>query len=141
MKGEPSDRPNLFPSDLPIFPQPSNSNVQPRAVFCEVFAGCGRLSKIAYEHGFGILPVDGPRNEHTPECQLLTLDLTESEEQQCLIQMVSSIRPQAIHVALPCGTGSRARDDARPGMLIGNFRATPYPLWRAEFSRIVEDVA
>ena len=81
-----------------------------RAVFCEIFAGCGRLSKTARQEGFAILAVDGPRNSHRVECPILTLDLADAAAQQVLIGMLQGVRPQFIHAALPCGTGSRARE-------------------------------
>ena len=79
---------------------------QVRPIFSEIFAGCGRLSRAAKQLGFATLPVDGPRNEHKPECQILTLDLVDTTCQQMLLENLRILQPQAIHVALPCGTGS-----------------------------------
>ena len=88
-----------------------------RAVFIEVFAGCARLSRFAQRAGFVVLPVDRPRNVHKPEASLLTLDLCEADPQNCLLSIIHQIRPAAIHVVLPCGTGSRARQKPIPSSL------------------------
>ena len=110
---------------LPVFPCEPSSD---RALFCEVFAGCGRLSRAAKQSGFAILPVDGPRNEHKAECPILTLDLVKHEEQQCLLDTLRQLKPQAIHVALPCGTGSRARERPVPAHLVAKGAPQPRPL-------------
>ena len=113
---------------LPIFPDESSSK---RALFCEVFAGCGRLSRAAKQSGFAVLPVDGPRNEHKVECPVLTLDLVRTEEQQCLLDTLRQLKPQAIHVALPCGTGSRARERPVPAHLVAKGAPQPRPVRNA----------
>ena len=107
---------------LPVFPTEPSSD---RALFCEVFAGCERLSRAAKQSGFAILPVDRPRNEHKGECPILTLDL---EEQQCFLDTLRQLKPQAIHVALPCGTGSRARERPVPAHLVAKGAPPPRPL-------------
>ncbi|CAK9104190.1 unnamed protein product [Durusdinium trenchii] len=96
---------------LPIFPDAQHSS---RAIFCEVFAGCGRLSRFAQLAGFATLAIDGPRNQHLPESPILNLDLVEKPMQDCLLRVVSDIKPAFIHVAIPCGTGSRAREKPIP---------------------------
>ena len=104
---------------------PNHAN---RPVFVEIFAGCARLSHCAQQIGFATIPVDGPRNEHRPECKLLVLDLTDSHAQDCLVDTIVSIRPQAIHVALPCGTGSRAREKPIAKHLAAQGAPQPRPL-------------
>ena len=107
-----------FPTNLdlvlPISPDSSNAK---RAIFCEVFAACGRLSRFAQSAGFAILAVDGPYNKHVPECPILNLDLLEEPMQDCLLQVLQNIQPACIHVALPCSTGSRAREKPLPKRL------------------------
>ena len=120
--------PPLLHESLPVFPSDGSSK---RALFCEVFAGCGRLSRTAKQMGFSILPVDGPRNEHKPECPILVLDLTQESEQSCLLDTVRQLKPQAIHVALPCGTGSRARERPVPSHLVAKGAPQPRPLRNA----------
>ena len=104
-----------------------------RAVFCEIFAGCGRLSKTARQEGFAILAVDGPRNSHRVECPILTLDLADAAAQQVLIGMLQGVRPQFIHAALPCGTGSRARERPIPLALRKRGAPAPRPLRDAQY--------
>ncbi|CAL1146023.1 unnamed protein product [Cladocopium goreaui] len=70
----------------------------------EMRVRCGRLSRAAKQSGFAVLPVDGPRNEHKVECPVLTLDLVRTEEQQCLLDTLRQLKPQAIHVTKSFGT-------------------------------------
>ena len=109
---------------------PSHAN---KPVFVEIFAGCARLSRCAQQVGFATIPVDGPRNEHRYECKLLVLDLTDSRAQDCLVETLTSIRPQAIHVALPCGTGSRAREKPIAKHLKAQGAPEPRPLRTQSF--------
>ena len=104
-----------------------------QAIFVEVFAGCARLSRCAQKQGFAVIPVDGPRNVHKPECKILTLDLTDRHAQECLVETLTSLRPQAIHVALPCGTGSRAREKPIPKHLKRQGAPEPRPLRDSQF--------
>ena len=117
---------------LPILPD-LRAEGPVRPIFSEIFAGCGRLSRAAKMLGFATLPVDGPRNEHKPECQILTLDLVDPMCQQMLLDNLRQLRPQAIHVALPCGTGSRAREKPVPQHLIAQGAPQPRPLRNQEF--------
>ena len=61
--------------------------------------------------------MDGPRNVHKTEAATLTLDLCERDPQQCLLSIIRELRPESIHIALPCGTGSRARERPIPALL------------------------
>ena len=128
----PAKRPRVHHSEggVASFPLPDLLGPGPadRAVFVEVFAGCARLSRCAQLQGFAVLPIDGPRNIHTPETQLLTLDLTDPDTQQCLLLTLEAIKPQAMHIALPSGTGSRARERPVPKALLKNGAAAPRPL-------------
>ena len=104
------------------------THVENRAIFAEVFAGCARLSRFAQQAGFVALPVDGPRNVHKPECAVLSLDLCESDPQQCLLSIFQDLQPAAIHLALPCGTGTRARERPLPSYLLKQKAPNPRPL-------------
>ena len=76
---------------------------QVRLNFCEIFAGCGRLSRAAKKLGFATLPVDGPRNEHKPECKILTLDLMDAMCQQMLLEKPAKVATPGY----PCGSPLR----------------------------------
>ena len=114
-------------SSLPISPTAATEGSR-RPIFCEIFAGCGRLSRAAKQYGFATLPIDGPRNEHKPECQILTLDLVDGQAQSLLLETIRTLRPEVVHVALPCGTGSRAREKPVPAHLVAQGAPQPRPL-------------
>ena len=79
-------------------------------LFVELFAGCARLSRCCSEAGFRCLAIDSPWNKHKPEHPIFVLDLADESCQQILLQKFSLDPPAAVHCALPCGTGSRARE-------------------------------
>ena len=106
-----------------IFPMHSD-----QAIFVEIFAGCARLSRCAQQQGFSVIPVDGPRNTHKPECKILTMDLTDQHAQDSLMDTLNAVKPQCIHVALPCGTGSRAREKPISQRLKAQGAPQPRPL-------------
>ena len=102
---------------------------QPRqAVFYEVFSGCAKLSQQMNLVGFESIPVDTSYNKHIPLVPVFVLDLTDQHGQTCLKQHIAATRPVAIHMALPCGTGSRAREKPLPQSLINQGAKTPKPL-------------
>ena len=80
----------------------------------EIFAGCAKLSQHMNLVGFDSIPVDSSRNKHVLLVPVLILDLTDNEAQTCLKQHITATKPGAIHLALPCGTGSCARDKPLP---------------------------
>ena len=45
-------------------------------IFIEACAGCGILSSVVQQRGMQVLPIDCPRNRHTPKCRLVIMDLT-----------------------------------------------------------------
>ena len=99
-----------------------------QAVFYEIFAGCAKLSQQMNFVGFDSIPVDSSYNKHVPLVPVLILDLTDNEAQTCLKQHIAATKPAAIHLALPCGTGSRAREKPLPKYLIDQGAKTPQPL-------------
>ena len=113
--------------NLPVLPD-AVAEGHRRRIFCEVFAGAG--ASAVQPNG---LPVDGPRNEHKPECQIRTLDLVDTHAQQLLLDSLRRTLPrQAMHVALPCGTGSGAREKPVPAHLIAQGAPQPRQLRNAE---------
>ncbi|CAE7805718.1 unnamed protein product [Symbiodinium sp. CCMP2592] len=95
-------------------------------LFVEIFAGCARLSKHCQALGFDVLAIDSPWNRHVPEHPLLVLDLTETTCQKQLLDRLLLHPPFAIHIALPCGTGSRARE--RPISKKARLAGAPEPV-------------
>ena len=99
-----------------------------QAVVYEIFAGCAKLSQQLNNVGFATIPVDSSHNKHTPLVPVMILDLTDQQAQKCLKDHIVATRPAAIHIALPCGTGSRAREKPLPRQLVQQGAKTPKPL-------------
>lgn len=72
--------------------------------------------------------MDGPHNEHHPLHKTLILDLADVDAQDCLFSLLEALQPHGIHIALPCGTGSRARDKPVPAKLRQSGAPCPRPL-------------
>ena len=106
--------------------------VSSSSLFVEVFAGCARLSSAFEASGVRSLAVDGPRNEHVPECCLWTLDLVQPICQRLFLARLDHEPVYAIHFGLPCGTGSRARERKVAPRLVAAGAPTPRPLRSAD---------
>ena len=74
--------------------------------------------------GFYPIAVDCASNRFTPKTKILELDLTRPNELQLLIDLLQ----EAVRFGLPCGTCSRAREQAIPGMA-----KAPPPLRDSDF--------
>ena len=125
-----STLPSADPTASTVFVDSSNleSTFCPQPTFVELFCGCARLSHVASQQGFNILPIDGPRNEHKPETKIMTIDLTDPAGQEVCLKQITDLKPQMVHVALPCGTGSRAREKPIPSHLLKQGAPQPRPL-------------
>ena len=75
------------------------------------------------QRGFHIIPLDCSRNRHVPKCKLVVLDLTSEHADQLLRQIVRDYWVACVHIALPCGTCSKAR-----GIPLPDGSAGPPPL-------------
>ena len=88
-------------------------------VFIEACAGCGILSQTVKARGFKVLPIDCARNRHQPRCKIFELDLSQPHAIELLKRVCRDVRVICVHIALPCGTCSKARGiplpDGRPG--------------------------
>ena len=104
----------------------------PRPLFVEVFSGCCQLSVSMQQAGFRSIPVDSSKNKHKPRCQVFLLDLNLEPDRKNLVQMLEDQSVAAVHVALPCGTGSRARERPIPQHLIKQGAPAPVPLRDAQ---------
>ena len=107
-------------ADRPCEPVPTNPAAQVKSaleaetpLIIELCAGSAMLSAVAREHGFAILPVDHAGNRHRPRAHVLQLDLRRPDSWA----FVRKVVPRAVlhvHIALPCGTCSRAREIGGP---------------------------
>jgi len=98
----------------------------------EFFAGSAGLSFEARRAGFSVISVDHDRNRHRPKVSQVTLDLTSDDSQGIAIKMIQQVRPLGIHLGLPCGTCSRAREKPLPKHL-QQGHSDPQSLRSAEF--------
>ena len=85
---------------MPVSPQ------QPFAV--EICCGQASLSRCLINAGFSVLAVDHVL--HDPQVPVILLDLTQATNQDILIDLLNSRPPNYIHLGMPCGTASRARE-------------------------------
>ena len=96
-------------------------------IFIEACAGCGILSSVVQQRGFQFIPIDCPRNRHTPKCRVVVLDLTTPYADELLKRIVRDYNVAGVHIALPCGTCSKAR-----GIPMPDGSAGPPPLRDAQ---------
>ena len=80
-------------------------------LFIEVFAGTARLSRIARETGFQVLPID-KTNARAPQMFIAQYDLADDNAVQSLLDLLETERDKivAVHLAPACGTASKARE-------------------------------
>ena len=101
-----------------------------RPLFVEIFAGKGSLSRAMVQAGFSVLSIDHENNGAV--VPLVMLDLTTPSGVKILWDILASPSLMAIHVGLPCGTASRARDRPVAPALIAQGAPNPPPLRSAE---------
>ena len=99
-------------------------------LFVELFAGRGALSKAASQAGLRVVSVD--HEVVQPLAPIVPLDLTSSSGVAILWDILSSPGLAAVHLGLPCGTSSRARELPLPKSLRLAGVPEPPPLRSAE---------
>jgi hypothetical protein len=104
-------------------------------LFIEVFAGCARLSSVVRELGLQALPFDSKHNRHDSLVRCIALDLTKSDHQLIVLQIVRDEKVAAVHMAPPCGTSSRAREKPLPQHLTRQGVPQPRPLRSAAWPK------
>ena len=77
------------------------------------------------KRGFSIFPVDHEFNTHKPAVATISLNLQDPKSQSLVERMLLQTKPAAIHLGLPCGTCSRARDRPLPQHLKSQFTDPP----------------
>ena len=101
-----------------------------RPIFVEICAGRASFSKAAREAGFETISID--HQVVSPLSPILVLDLTASDGKQILFTILDQPRLFAVHMGLPCGTASRARDRPIPAKLRSQGAPSPKPLRSAD---------
>ena len=121
--------PSLTPAiDTPSAQKETDFTLQP-TVF-EICCGSAGLSSALRRLGFNVHAIDHSANKHTPKVRTLVLDVSDSQQLSLLESMLHFTRPCYVHLGLPCGTCSRAREKPMPKKLGG--RMGPQPLRDAE---------
>ena len=111
-------------ADLSFPPSPPPDGL----TFFEVFSGSARLSLAFKNLGVSPVAVDAPFNRHKPLVDTWALDLTQASSQALLLERITSCSVLGVHVALPSGTGSRARERPVPPRLRAQGAPHPRPL-------------
>ena len=96
-----------------------------RLFFVELFSGSGKLSEAMRKRGFAIFPVDHEFNTHRTAVSTVNLNLQDTRCQTLVESMLQTARPAGVHLGLPCGTCSRARDKPLPRHLQSQFHDPP----------------
>ena len=97
-----------------------------KPILVEVFAGRGTLSRAMVQAGFSVLSVDHENNGAV--VPLMMLDLTSSSGVKVLWDILSSPNVAAVHLGLPCGTASLARERPVAKNLVLQGAPNPPPL-------------
>lgn len=97
-------------------------------VFVELCAGSAALSAAAQKRGMQVFPIDFHRNRFSPKCRILEVDMSHPESAGLLNSMIEEIQPLAVHMGLPCGTCSRAREQPIPAAKKARGAPEPVPL-------------
>ena len=97
-----------------------------RPTAIEVCCGSAGLSASLRKAGIQIFAVDHKANRHATKVKPLVLDLTEHKDQKLFKQLCHETKPDYIHMGLPCGTCSRARERPLPKHL--SHMKPPKPL-------------
>ena len=99
-------------------------------LFVELFAGHGGLSRAAIQGGFSVLSIDHESNDAV--VPMVSLDLTTDSGVEILWDILSSESLLAVHLGLPCGTASLAREKPVAAHLQAMGVPNPPPLRSAQ---------
>jgi len=95
-------------------------------LFVELFAGKGALSKAALQAGLRVVSID--HEVVQPFAPMVVLDLTTESGTRILWDVLRSPGLEAVHLGLPCGTSSRARERPIPAAMRNAGVPEPPPL-------------
>jgi hypothetical protein len=99
-------------------------------IFVEIFAGRGTLSRAAIQAGFTVLSIDHDASAAT--VPMVLLDLTTKTGEAILWDILSSNNVLGVHMGLPCGTASLARERPVAASLRALGVPNPPPLRSAQ---------
>ena len=105
--------------------QPPLQASSPQPWVFELFSGRASLSRALWQAGFQVLSLDSGINQAaSPTAKL---DLASEDGQSLLWDLLSKFDPFALHLGVPCGTASRAREKPLPKHALCG-RPSPQPL-------------
>ena len=107
-----------------------HNGVTLQPIVFEICCGAAGLSSALRRLGFTVYAIDHSANRHTPKVKTLVLDVSNGKQLSLLESMMRFSKPCYVHLGLPCGTCSRAREKPLPKKL-GN-RMGPPPLRDAD---------
>eukprot|EP00435_Cladocopium_sp_Y103_P069508 s291_g33.t1 len=99
-------------------------------LFVELFAGRGSFSKAAIQAGLRVVSVD--HEVVQPFAPIVALDLTAKAGVDVMWDILNTPGVGAVHLGLPCGTSSRAREVPLPKALQMSGIPEPPPLRSAQ---------
>ena len=91
----------------------------------EICCGSAGLSDALRRRGFQVYPIDHAANRHAPKVKVFILDVANLEQVALLETMLRHCKPCHIHLGLPCGTCSRARERPMPLKFGGHMGPPP----------------
>ena len=100
-------------------------------LFVEIFAGRGSLSKAVAQAGFSVLSIDHDCSKAV--VPMVELDLTSPSGTSILWDILQSPSLFGVHLGLPCGTASLARERPVSKELQAQGAPNPLPLRSADF--------
>ena len=109
-----------------------NDNFGADSFFAEICCGSAKLSFCIANVGKPTISVDHDRNRHSAWKPTIKIDLSLAEQCTVLLEWILNRKIDFAWLALPCGTGSRARDISIPG--------GPPPLRSESFVRGLPDL-
>jgi hypothetical protein len=101
----------------------------------ELFCGTAGLTASLRIKGFDAIGFDHSSNRHFAKAPISTLDLSKSTHQQLIFDIIDRGAVFYIHLGLPCGTASRARDRPVAAHLVAQGSPNPQKLRSEEHPR------
>ena len=128
-----SKRKSVAPAQGPKLAPVSDAQSSTQPATLEIFCGCARLTGAWAKMGAKGVAVDRRDNAHVPEVPVLWIDLTTAGGQQQVLDLIRSGEIGIVWLAVPCGTGSRAREKRIPKWLQDRGVPDAQPLRSDEF--------
>ena len=94
-------------------------------VVIEICSGSAGLSAALRRLGFQVFAIDHSANRHSPKVRTLVIDVSNSQQLELLESLLMFSKPCYVHLGLPCGTCSRAREKPMPKSLGGHMGPQP----------------